>query len=129
MLGLDRMKNNYKKMSQAYFSKPVKRFFKGEILDKTLGSILSFNLLMFVHNKQGYSYVTWNRHLAHLLSKIDLFKTSVALLKSTARPLLICMFNTTYSYGYWLTYGYLISPMKTRSLWEGKTTFKIMLAS
>ena len=26
-----------------------------------------------------------------------------------------------YSYGHSLTYGYLISPMKMRSLWEGKT--------
>ena len=29
-----------------------------------------------------------------------------------------------YSYGHSLTYGYLISPMKMRSLWEGKTYAK-----
>ena len=34
-----------------------------------------------------------------------------------------------YSYGHLLTYGYLISPMEMRSLWEAKPTFKILLDS
>ena len=44
MIGLDRMKKYYKKKeNQAYFSKPVKHFFKDEMLNMKLGFILSFN--------------------------------------------------------------------------------------
>ena len=39
--------------------------------------------------------VTWNRGLAHLWSRMGTLQDRVVMLKSTARPMPTCIFNTT----------------------------------
>ena len=70
------------------------------------------NIIMPNFDCQYFLHVTWNIY----------WEINVTYIKPMLSKII-------YSYGYSITYGYWISPMKMRSLWESKNTFKMLPAS